>query len=53
MFGLQPPVDEWLEEEAVEPEMIAERLQRLAEEAMAAKLEDVEPERWKTSRSRS
>jgi preprotein translocase subunit SecA len=46
VFGLQAPVDQWLEEEAVEPEMIVERVQKLADEAMAAKLENVEPERW-------
>ena len=33
MFGLQPPIDEWLEEEAVEPEMIIERLQKLADDS--------------------
>ena len=46
VFGLQPPIDDWLEEEAVDPEIITERLQKLADEAMAAKLEGVEPERW-------
>ena len=46
VFGLQPPVDEWLQEEAVEPQMITERLQNLADQAMSAKLEQVEPERW-------
>jgi preprotein translocase subunit SecA len=46
IFGLQPPIDEWLEEEAVEQELIIERLQKLAEEHMAEKLRDVEPERW-------
>jgi preprotein translocase subunit SecA len=46
VFGLQPPVDDWLEEEAVEPEIIIERVQQLADEAMAAKLHDLEPERW-------
>jgi preprotein translocase subunit SecA len=46
VFGLQPPVDEWLQEEAVEPQMIAERLQKIADETMASKLEQVEPERW-------
>ena len=39
VFGLQPPIDEWLEEEAVDPQMITERLQKLADETMAAKLE--------------
>ena len=46
MFGLQPPIDDWLEEEAVDQEMITERLQQLADETMAAKLDEVEPERW-------
>ena len=46
IFGLQPPLDEWLQEEAVEPQMIAERLQKLADERMAEKLDGVEPDRW-------
>jgi preprotein translocase subunit SecA len=46
VFGLQPPIDEWLEEEAVDPEMIADRLQQLADETMAAKLKGVETDRW-------
>jgi len=46
VFGLQPPVDAWVEEESVDPEMITERLQTLADEAMASKLETVERERW-------
>ncbi|HEX6072425.1 MAG TPA: SEC-C metal-binding domain-containing protein, partial [Sphingomicrobium sp.] len=47
VFGLQPPIDAWLEEEAVDPEMVTERLQTMAEDSMAAKLEGMEPERWK------
>ena len=46
IFGLQPPLGEWLQEEAVEPQMIAERLQKLADERMAEKLEGVELDRW-------
>ena len=46
VLGLQPPVDDWMEEEAVEPEMIVERVQKLADEAMAKKLEEVDAERW-------
>jgi len=46
VFGLQPPIEEWLEEEAVEQEMIIERVQNLADETMAAKLAGVEPARW-------
>jgi preprotein translocase subunit SecA len=47
IFDLQPPIDDWLEEEAVDPEIIAERLQTLADEAMTAKLRDIEPDRWR------
>jgi preprotein translocase subunit SecA len=46
IFGLQPPIDSWLEEEAVEQEALIERLQGLADEAMAAKMADVDPDRW-------
>ena len=46
VFGLQPPVDEWLQEEAVEQELLVERLRSLADEVMAEKVKDVEPERW-------
>jgi preprotein translocase subunit SecA len=46
IFGLQPPIDEWLEEEAVEQEVIVERLQALSDETMQSKMQDVEPERW-------
>jgi preprotein translocase subunit SecA len=46
IFDLQPPIDAWLEEEAVEPERITERLQDLADAAMAEKIKDVDPQRW-------
>jgi preprotein translocase subunit SecA len=46
IFGLQPPIDDWLEEEAVEQETIVDRLQRLSDDLMQAKLAEVEPERW-------
>ncbi len=47
VFGLQPPLNEWLEEEAVEPNMIAERLQNLADEAMATKTAELDPASYK------
>ncbi|MEO6225401.1 MAG: preprotein translocase subunit SecA [Sphingomicrobium sp.] len=46
VFGLTPPVDDWLEEESVDPEMITERVQDLADQAMDAKVAEVEPDRW-------
>ncbi len=46
VLGLEAPIDQWLEEEEVSPEIVAERMQKLADDSMAAKLEGVEPERW-------
>jgi preprotein translocase subunit SecA len=46
VFGLQAPVDEWLQEDAVDPQMMVDRLQHLADQSMASKLEGVEPDRW-------
>ncbi|MGI8610950.1 MAG: preprotein translocase subunit SecA [Sphingomicrobium sp.] len=46
VFGLQPPVDTWLEEEAVEQEVITERIQKLADEVMEEKTREVDPQRW-------
>ncbi|URD61878.1 preprotein translocase subunit SecA [Sphingomonas sp. KRR8] len=47
VLGLQPPVEEWLKEDAVEPAMIVDRLQAQTDEQMAAKVAEVEPERWR------
>ena len=46
VFGLQPPIDQWLEEDAVDPLMITERIRELADEAMAAKLGGIEQGQW-------
>jgi preprotein translocase subunit SecA len=46
IFGIEAPIDAWLEEEEVSPGIIAERLQGLADQSMAAKLEGLEPGRW-------
>ncbi|HEX2803489.1 MAG TPA: preprotein translocase subunit SecA [Sphingomicrobium sp.] len=46
VFGLQPPVEQWLEEEAVEQEMLIERLQAMADEHMAEKLKEVDQAGW-------
>ncbi|HEY0326286.1 MAG TPA: preprotein translocase subunit SecA [Allosphingosinicella sp.] len=46
VFGLEPPYDEWVKEEAVEPEMFVERLQKLADDQMADKARDIPPENW-------
>ena len=46
VFNLQPPIDEWLEEHEVDQQIILERIQKLSDDAMAAKLEGLDPERW-------
>src|SRR3954447_10205718 len=46
VFGLQPPIDQWIEEEAVDPQMITDRLQALADETMAAKMADNSEVNW-------
>ncbi len=46
ILGLQPPFDEWLQEEAVEQDLLIERIQALSDTAMAEKIEGVDPERW-------
>jgi preprotein translocase subunit SecA len=46
ILGLEPPLDSWMAEEAVEQELITERLQGLADAQMADKLATVEPATW-------
>jgi preprotein translocase subunit SecA len=46
IFDLQPPIDDWMQEEAVEPEMIVDRVLALADSAMEEKTRDVDPDRW-------
>jgi len=47
VLGLQPPIDDWLQEEAVEPELIEERIADLAEEKMQAKFATAEEGIWR------
>jgi len=46
VFGLQPPIDEWLTEEAVEPELLVERIRELADAQMAEKAAILPPETY-------
>jgi preprotein translocase subunit SecA len=46
VFGLTPPYDDWVKEEAVEPEMFVERLQALADQQIAEKVAEIAPEEW-------
>ncbi|MXO64725.1 preprotein translocase subunit SecA [Altericroceibacterium endophyticum] len=47
VLGLTPPIDDWLEEEAVEPELIEERLQQQADDVMQAKMAEAEDSIWR------
>jgi preprotein translocase subunit SecA len=46
VFGLQPPIDDWLQEEAVDPEMLLDRIQKLADEQVEEKSKELPPETW-------
>jgi len=46
IFGLEPPFDEWVKEDAVEPEMFVERLQKLADDQIAEKAAGIPPDTW-------
>ncbi|NJR79103.1 preprotein translocase subunit SecA [Sphingomonas corticis] len=46
VLAMEPPVDEWLKEEAIDPEIVTERVQAEADAAVAAKAAELEPETW-------
>jgi preprotein translocase subunit SecA len=46
VLGLEPDFDAWLAEDAVDPEMIEERLAGLADAAIAEKTQEVEAADW-------
>ncbi|MBO9517283.1 MAG: preprotein translocase subunit SecA [Porphyrobacter sp.] len=47
VLGMEPPIEAWMDEEAVEPDIIEERLVALAEEKMAAKIGETDPSIWR------
>ena len=47
MLGIDAPIGEWMEEEAVEPELIEERLQQIAEDKMAQKVGEIDEALWR------
>ncbi|HEY0112988.1 MAG TPA: preprotein translocase subunit SecA [Allosphingosinicella sp.] len=46
VFGFEPPVEQWLEEEAVEPEMLVERIQARADQQVEEKTAELPPESY-------
>ena len=47
VLGLNPNIDAWMEEDQLEPEMIEERLQKLADEKMERKIAATDPAIWR------
>jgi len=46
IFGIEAPVDAWLQEEMVEPELLATRIQEMAETELATRVAEVGQESW-------
>ncbi|MXO90080.1 preprotein translocase subunit SecA [Pontixanthobacter aquaemixtae] len=46
VLDLQPPIDAWLEEDTVEPEIIEERLRAQVDEIMEKKMANADPAIW-------
>ncbi|MEE4288885.1 MAG: preprotein translocase subunit SecA [Erythrobacter sp.] len=47
IFGLTPPIDDWLEEDQVEPELIEERLREQTDAMMEEKINRSDPAIWR------
>ncbi|MFN2258864.1 MAG: SEC-C metal-binding domain-containing protein, partial [Parasphingopyxis sp.] len=46
VLGLNPPIDEWMKEEELDPQIIEDRVYDLAEKELAAKSKDVPKNDW-------
>ncbi|MGN6498794.1 MAG: SEC-C metal-binding domain-containing protein, partial [Tsuneonella sp.] len=47
VLGIEAPLEEWVQEDHVEPEIFEERLQTATDELMERKLADTDPEMWR------
>ncbi len=47
ILDLSPPIDEWMQEDAVDAEVFEERIQEMADAAAAQKAAQVDPETWR------
>ncbi len=47
VLGIEPPIDQWLEEDQVEPELIEERLQAETDAIMERKIAEADPSIWR------
>jgi preprotein translocase subunit SecA len=46
VLNLEPPIDDWLAEEAIDPEIVTERVQAAADAMIAEKAAELETETW-------
>ncbi|MCP8891221.1 preprotein translocase subunit SecA [Sphingomonas faeni] len=46
VLNLEPQIDAWLLEESVDPEVLEERIRAMADEAIAQKAAELDPETW-------
>ncbi len=47
MTGIEFPIEDWLHEDAVEPEMIEQRIREAADDAMNKKVDESDPSVWR------
>ena len=47
VLGIEPPIDAWLEEDQVEPELIEQRLQSETDTIMERKIAEADPSIWR------
>ena len=45
-LAVDPPIEEWIKEDAVDPEMVEERVRELSDAHVTAKSEQLEPDVW-------
>ena len=48
VFGLEPDIDAWLQEDAVDPEMLEQRIREMAEAKVEAKASEIETGMWRS-----
>ncbi|MBX3694669.1 MAG: preprotein translocase subunit SecA [Steroidobacteraceae bacterium] len=47
VLNIEAPLEDWIKEETVEPEMVEERIREIADKLIEAKASELEPETWR------
>ena len=47
VLGLEPPIDAWLQEDEVDPEMLEQRIAAMTDDLMEKKIAETDPAMWK------